>query len=314
MPGAFLFPSLPPPVGLLFGSPSFNFFWTNPPDIVYGAVLGSTQLDATASVPGTFTYTPPAGTVLTAGAYSLGLLFTPTDTANYNNASASVQLIVLKATPVITWATPADIDFGTPLGPAQLNATASVPGTFTYAPPAGTVLSIGLNHNLTVLFAPNDSLNYNPATATVQLNVLHGYPVIMSVTFSPTWVRAGSNLQVEVTVKNDSVNPHGTEGPNPGFVYNEGDTYETKGPPLIPGAYRIGVDLEHSPYAVRDLYRWGFGHTLAPGETLTVRGYIHFNDSNQHNGAYYAALIEEPNHVIQDRQGTTFITVFGQPD
>jgi hypothetical protein len=47
---------------------------------------------------------------------------------------------------------------------------------------------------------------------------------------------------------------------------------------------------------------------------LTVRGYIHFNDSNQHNGAYFAAMIEESNHVIQDRQGTTFITVFGQPD
>jgi len=34
---------------------------------VYGTALGATQLNATASVPGTFVYAPPAGTVLNAG-------------------------------------------------------------------------------------------------------------------------------------------------------------------------------------------------------------------------------------------------------
>src|SRR6185436_15392199 len=37
--------------------------WANPADIAYGAALSATQLNATASVPGTFVYTPPAGTV-----------------------------------------------------------------------------------------------------------------------------------------------------------------------------------------------------------------------------------------------------------
>ena len=41
--------------------------WANPAGIVYGTALGSAQLDATASVPGTFTYSPAAGTVLHAG-------------------------------------------------------------------------------------------------------------------------------------------------------------------------------------------------------------------------------------------------------
>jgi hypothetical protein len=51
-------------------------------------------LDATASVPGAFVYTPPAGTVLAAGTQTLSVAFTPTDNAAYNNASASVSIIV----------------------------------------------------------------------------------------------------------------------------------------------------------------------------------------------------------------------------
>src|SRR5262249_52770663 len=45
-----------------------------------------------------------------------------------------VAVNVTKATPVITWAAPADITFGTSLSGAQLNATANVPGTFVYTP------------------------------------------------------------------------------------------------------------------------------------------------------------------------------------
>src|SRR6185503_3496857 len=81
--------------------------WTAPADIVYGTVLSATQLNATASVPGTLVYTPAAGTVLPAGAgQTLSVTFTPTDTANYANATASVLITVTKATPVITWPTP----------------------------------------------------------------------------------------------------------------------------------------------------------------------------------------------------------------
>ena len=57
-------------------------------------------------MPGTFVYTPAAGTVLNAGAgQTLSVTFTPTDTANYTPATATVPITVLKATPTITWAT-----------------------------------------------------------------------------------------------------------------------------------------------------------------------------------------------------------------
>ena len=78
-------------------------------------------------MPGTFVYTPAAGTVLNAGAaQTLSVTFTPTDAANYTTATKTVSITVLKATPVITWPTPADIIYGTALSATQLNATASV--------------------------------------------------------------------------------------------------------------------------------------------------------------------------------------------
>jgi sugar lactone lactonase YvrE len=65
--------------------------------------------------------------------------------------------VTQQGTPTVTWSTPAPITYGTPLGPTQLNATADVPGTFTYTPPAGTILPAGSNQVLTVVFTPSDS-------------------------------------------------------------------------------------------------------------------------------------------------------------
>jgi len=70
--------------------------WENPADITSGTALGGTQLNATASVEGNFLYTPAAGTVLDVGTgQTLSVEFAPTDTANYNNASATVTINVI---------------------------------------------------------------------------------------------------------------------------------------------------------------------------------------------------------------------------
>ncbi len=76
-----------------------------------------------------------------------------------------------KATPTITWATPAGIMYGTALTSAQLDATASVPGTFVYSPAAGTVPAAGTD-TLSVTFTPTDTTDYTTATATTTLVVL----------------------------------------------------------------------------------------------------------------------------------------------
>src|SRR5678809_45000 len=83
--------------------------WSTPADITYGTALSATQLNATANVPGSFVYSPVAGTVLDAGAHTLSVTFTPTDAANYTGATATTTITVLKATSTISWSAPADI-------------------------------------------------------------------------------------------------------------------------------------------------------------------------------------------------------------
>ena len=60
----------------------------------------------------------------------------------------------------MTWNITSAIFYGTPLSGAQLNATADAPGTFTYSPPAGTILNAG-THTLSVTFTPSEPENYN---------------------------------------------------------------------------------------------------------------------------------------------------------
>ncbi len=153
--------------------------WSNPADIAAGTALSATQLDATASVPGTFTYSPPAGTVLKVGAgQTLSASFTPTDTTDYTTAADTVTINVREATPTITWPNPADIAYGTALSATQLDATASVPGTFTYNPPLGTVLKPGTGQTLSVSFTPTDTTDYTTATGTAMINVDKATPTI----------------------------------------------------------------------------------------------------------------------------------------
>ncbi len=165
--------------------------WTQPAAISYGTALSATQLNATANLAGTFSYTPAAGMVLGSGTQTLSVTFTPTDTTDYNDATATVQLVVNKATPTISWITPAAIYYGTALSSTQLNATANVVGTFSYTPAAGTILGTG-TQTLSVTFTPTDATDYNNATATVQLVVNPQNPVPIISSLTPAFTSAGS--------------------------------------------------------------------------------------------------------------------------
>jgi PKD repeat protein len=59
--------------------------------------LSSIQLDATASVPGTFVYSPAEGTVLGVGKQTLHVDLTPEDATNYTSASKEVEINVLNS-------------------------------------------------------------------------------------------------------------------------------------------------------------------------------------------------------------------------
>jgi PKD repeat protein len=97
----------------------------------------------------------------------------------------STTINVNKVSPTITWNNPVNITYGTPLSSTQLNATASVPGTFNYTPPSGTVLSMGNNQTLRVDFTPNDTTNYTTVSTNVTINIT-GIPVFPGYTNPPT--------------------------------------------------------------------------------------------------------------------------------
>ena len=129
-------------------------------------------------------YIPAEGTILSEGTQTLHVDFTPTDSANYTTASKEVTINVVAAplkNPTITWSNPKDIIYGTALSSTQLNAVTSVPGTLTYTPPSGTVLSAG-TQTLKVDFTPTDIANYNTATQTITINVLTHVQGIQQIT------------------------------------------------------------------------------------------------------------------------------------
>ncbi len=171
-------------------TPTLN--WTPPAPIAAGTALSATQLDTVASVPGTFSYSPAAGTVPAIGTTQLTATFTPADTTDYSSATASVPLTVnaTAITAILSWATPASIGYGTPLSGTQLNATANVPGNFTYSPSAGTVLSAGVQA-ISVTFKPTGS-NAAAVTATRQLTVAKATPQVTWNT--PGTITAGASL------------------------------------------------------------------------------------------------------------------------
>jgi hypothetical protein len=88
-----------------------------------------------------------------------------------SNGSLAGGQTVNKATPTITWSNPADITYGTALSATQLDATASVSGTFSYTPGSGTVLNAGSGQTLSATFTPTDAADYNSVTTSVTINV-----------------------------------------------------------------------------------------------------------------------------------------------
>src|SRR5262249_14389710 len=97
------------------------------------------------------------------------------------------DLTIGPATPTITWATPADITYGTALGAAQLDATTRVPGTFVYTRAPGTVPPAGPDQTLSVTFIPTDTVDFNSVTTTVPINVAKAHLTVAANDQSMTY-------------------------------------------------------------------------------------------------------------------------------
>lgn len=124
--------------------------------------------------PITITYDGQSGPPVFAGTYAV--VAGVAANGNYTAASASASLVITKVTPVLTWPAQPSITYGTVLDSVSLNASASVPGTFSYTPAEGTVLSGGAGQLLTAVFTPYDSANHAGGTVATTIDVLRATP------------------------------------------------------------------------------------------------------------------------------------------
>jgi hypothetical protein len=251
--------------------------WANPTAITYGTALSATQLNATASIPGTFVYTPATGTVLAVGSRTLSVTFTPTDTSDYTTATDTVQLIVNKAVPTVT-ATPSasSITTAQPLSvavqvsdgsgnPTPTGTVSLAGGGYTSGPVAlssgGATISIPTNSltvgsdTLTISYTPDSSSSstYNGSSGTVSVAVTAPPEIASTVTVAPSLTTI-TNEQIDAV--SITVNGSGAAPPS-GTVTLSNGSYSAQqtlssGAAMfnIPaGALSIGTDTLTATYA-----------------------------------------------------------------
>ena len=68
--------------------------WDDPAAIIFGTPLSDRQLNAFASVPGHFTYSPEIRTILPIGRHPLMVNFVPNDTKKFEHATKTVYIVV----------------------------------------------------------------------------------------------------------------------------------------------------------------------------------------------------------------------------
>lgn len=193
------------------------------------------------------------------GSYNSSASYAPTSVGNYwwyasysgdaNNAVATStcgtgmsETTVGHSSPTVTWPTPSSITYGTALSSTQLDATASIAGTFTYTPPAGSILPVG-PETLTVIFAPTDTVDYHFVTATVLLTVNPPVPPIrltsgyLVTTSTGTVYAYGQAVSAGGVSTNPTTRPVVAIGRSPGthgyyLVTSIGNVYNEGGAPF----------------------------------------------------------------------------------
>jgi hypothetical protein len=158
-----------------------------PQSITFGPLADKVYGDANFSISATASSNLPVSFITSGGCTVLGSTVSITAAGactitaqqagndDYEPAQdVSQSFNIAKAASVISWS-PASLASGTPLGPSQLNATASglggtpLAGSFVYTPPAGTSFAAG-TYSLSVHFTPSD-LNYAAADHSVSITV-----------------------------------------------------------------------------------------------------------------------------------------------
>ena len=199
---------------LIIGKATPALAWTRPPSITYGTTLSATQLNASATyngatVPGGFTYTPAAGTILAAGPQKLSASFTPTDTADYNAPPTTSNSLTVNQAGTTTSLTTSLIASATSLTPGQsLTLIAVVKSSTTGTPTGGVSFYDGTS------LLGTAALNGGTASFTTSA-LASGITHTLSATYSGDsnflTSTSPSSVSIPVAALDFSLNPSGTQ-------------------------------------------------------------------------------------------------------
>lgn len=131
---------------------------------------GGTILDHDGQeITGVFTWEDPDEKVKT-GTHAYNMLFTPDNTDTHKVVKLTVDVTVEKMNPIVTWADVGSIIYEDTLIKAELTHYKShVPGTFSIQD-GDTVFEVG-EHDITLVFTPDDTENYNVLTSPAKITV-----------------------------------------------------------------------------------------------------------------------------------------------
>jgi hypothetical protein len=136
---------------------------------------------------------------------------------------------------------------------------------------------------------------------------------LLSADFSPHALMLGNTLTVRMTVQNTGKVPLRTQGPDPGYTYTTNDVYSSvEGGQYTDkaGLWRVAVDWDANAGGgpLRYPFRWGFGHTLAPGETVTIDGHITIL-KQERQMLFFTGVLQEGVRIWLDRLAPATIDV-----
>lgn len=211
--------------------------------------------DTASVLSGSPAVTTTATTSSPVGSYSITVDIGTLSATNYTFTFVPGTLTIDKAIQVLSWPTPAPINSNVALSATQLNATAAVPGTFTYNPPAGTMLSAG-NQTLSVTFTPTDQVDFGVATASVTL-VVYQYKGAAAVPVMSPPNGTFNDQTHQVTITDASGAP---------IYYTTDGSYPTTNSNLYTGPITVTSSMTIRAYAI------GYGYTASPyiGGTFNV--------------------------------------------
>ncbi|MBI2939732.1 MAG: N-acetylmuramoyl-L-alanine amidase, partial [Chloroflexi bacterium] len=139
---------------------------------------------------------------------------------------------------------------------------------------------------------------------------------ITGVRFRPTTILSSVSAQslnetivVEVTVRNVGTGIMVTQQPAPGMLYQESESYKSRGYAEIREAWRVGVEISPpGPIGGMDHpYRWGLPDALEPGQSATIVGQVRLRERRSRQ--IWAGLVQELQAWTEAQAGMADIAI-----